>query len=200
MKRIFTYRLLYIYALLILSISTAWGQCELNIIDKPMKIGMQISSMRNISAVIVHSTFNNSGGEKYDIDLIIKQFARYGVSSHYVIGRDGSIYRLVDEINIAFQAGKSVLPNAQKDVNSVSIGIELMTSFDEAPTEAQIQALVLLVKDIQKRFKIEYILRHSDIAPGRKTDPWNMDWEDFLQRMKLDFEFEIPFQMQTCGF
>jgi len=26
-------------------------------------------------------------------------------------------------------------------------------------------------------------LRHSDIAPGRKTDPWNMDWDDFLKRI-----------------
>jgi N-acetyl-anhydromuramyl-L-alanine amidase AmpD len=144
---------------------------------------MRASQNRDISAIIVHSTFNNSGGDKYDIDLVIKQFSFYQVSAHYVIGRDGVIYRLVQEQNVSFQAGKSELPNANRNVNSISIGIELMTAFDESPTELQIQALTLLVKDIQKRNKIEYVLRHSDIAPGRKTDPWNMNWEDFLKRL-----------------
>lgn len=168
------------------------AQGELKIIEKPMKGGMRTAKLRTVSAIIIHSTFNISKGEKYDIDLIIKQFMRYGVSSHYVIGREGKIYRLVKEEHIAFQAGKSILPNASRDVNAQSIGIELMTSFDEAPTEQQIQSLVLLVKDIRKRFKIEYVLRHSDIAPGRKTDPWNMDWNGFLQRIDNT-------QMATAG-
>ena len=153
---------------------------EVKIIDKTVNFGMRTAENRNINAVIVHSTFNNSGGEKYDIDLVIKQFSRYGVSSHYVIGRDGSIYQLVNENNVSFHAGKSQLPNGQTNLNSCTIGVELMTSFDEAPTEQQILSLTLLVNDIKKRFKIEFVLRHSDIAPDRKTDPWNMDWEGFL--------------------
>jgi len=88
------------------------------------------------------------------------------------------------EKNVAFHAGKSKLPNGQTNVNSLSIGIELMTSFEETPTEDQIQALVFLVNKIQKQYKIEYVLRHSDIAPERKTDPWNMDWEGFLKRLE----------------
>ena len=158
-------------------------QDTLHIIQKPVKFGFREASARNIIAIIVHSTFNNSGGEKYDIDLAIKQFSRYGVSSHYLIGREGSIYCLVNERNVAFHAGKSELPNGKQYVNSISIGIELMTSFDEAPTELQIQSLTLLVQDIKKRHKIEYLLRHSDIAPVRKTDPWNMDWEGFLNKL-----------------
>lgn len=171
--------------LLVLFIPTIKSQDNtFTIIDKSVNFGMRVASNRNINSIIVHSTFNNSGGEKYDIDLVIKQFSRYGVSSHYVIGRDGSIYLLVNEKNVAFHAGKSELPNGQTNVNSISIGIELMTSFDESPTCAQIQVLVFLVKDIQKRHKIDYILRHSDIAPIRKTDPWNMDWEDFLKKLE----------------
>ena len=160
------------------------GQKKLEIIDKPVNFGMRPASNRNVNSIIVHSTFNNSGGEKYDIDLVIKQFSQYGVSSHYVIGRDGSIFLLVNEQNVAYHAGNSQLPNGQTNVNTLSIGIEIMTSFEEAPTEEQIQSLILLVKDIQIRHKIEFILRHSDIAPVRKTDPWNMDWEGFLQRIE----------------
>jgi N-acetyl-anhydromuramyl-L-alanine amidase AmpD len=161
-----------------------FSQNELNIVNKNVQFGMRTANDRNISAIIIHSTFNNSGGEKYDIDLVIKQFARYGVSSHYVIGRDGTVFRLVDEKNVAFHAGKSQLPNGQTNVNSVSIGIELITSFDETPTDEQIHALILLTLDIKTRYQINYILRHSDIAPDRKTDPWNMNWDDFLSRIQ----------------
>ena len=154
---------------------------EIQVVDKMVDFGFANTQNRSVDVIIIHSTFNNSGGDFYDIDLIIKQFSQYKVSAHYVIGRDGKIYRLVDEKNIAYHAGKSSLPDGRKALNSCSIGIELMTSFTEAPTEVQINALTTLVNDIKSRYKINYILRHSDIAPGRKTDPWNMDWDGFLK-------------------
>lgn len=169
--------------ILIANTTFSWSQNELTIVEKPVKFGMRTTQLRNIDVIIVHSVFNASGGDKYDIDLVIKQFSNYGVSSHYVIGRDGTIYRLVKEKNVSFQAGKSSLPDGRKNLNACSIGIELITSFDESPSEKQIQSLTDLVKDIQSRYKIKYVLRHSDIAPGRKTDPWNMDWGDFLNRI-----------------
>ncbi len=180
------YRLFFSILIFVLSSSFIWGQNELKIIDKTVNFGMRPAENRTIDAVIVHSVYNASAGDKYDVDLIIKEFAQYGVSSHYIIGRDGTIYRLVDEKNISYQAGKSSLPDGRTNVNSCSIGIELITTNDslDAPTEWQINSLTALVKDIQKRYKINYILRHSDIAPGRKTDPWNMDWEGFLKRIE----------------
>lgn len=160
--------------------TSIYSQIESKILDKEIIYGKKNVRNRTISAIIIHSTYNSASDDKYDIDLIIKQFSHYRVSSHYVIGREGKIYRLVKEKDIAFHAGKSQLPNGLFGINSKSIGIELMTSTDEAPTELQIKSLTTLVNDIKKRYKIEYILRHSDIAPNRKTDPWNMDWEGFL--------------------
>jgi N-acetyl-anhydromuramyl-L-alanine amidase AmpD len=154
------------------------------IVDKKMSTGFKSAASRNIDVIIIHSVFNNSGGEIYDIDLIIKQFARYSVSAHYLIGREGVIYRLVDEKNVAYHAGKSSLPDGRTAVNSCSLGIEMVCSFTEPITEHQMESLVKLTKDIQSRYKINYILRHSDIAPGRKTDPWNFDWEKYLLRIK----------------
>lgn len=156
---------------------------SLNIINKKVSFGFAPNPNRNINAVIVHSTFNNSGGEKYDIDLVIKQFATYGVSAHYVIGRDGKIYQLVDEKDNSYHAGKSSLPDGTSNVNSCSIGIELMTSYTESPTEAQTKSLLALINNIKKRYSIKYVLRHSDIAPVRKTDPWNFDWEAFKKQL-----------------
>jgi N-acetyl-anhydromuramyl-L-alanine amidase AmpD len=142
---------------------------------------------RNIDAVIVHSVYNKSSDDKYNVDLIIKQFSNYRVSSHYIIDREGTIFQLVKEKDISFQAGKSCLPDGRTGVNSCSIGIELITTKDslDAPTSKQVKSLVLLVKNIKSRYKIKYVLRHSDIAPGRKTDPWNMNWDDFLKQVGL---------------
>lgn len=176
-------RITIISLLFVLNFSTASSQTKLAVIDKTVRFGMRTAQMRNIDVIIVHSVYNALGGNIYDINLVIRQFSRYHVSSHYVIGRDGTIYKLVDEKNIAFHAGNSTLPDGRKGVNSFSIGIELMDSIGDSPTEVQIRSLTDLVKDIESRYRINYVLRHSDIAPGRKTDPWNMNWEDFRKRI-----------------
>ena|ERR1035437_2590292 len=186
MNRKTTVRLLLFSFICFINSTFAWSQSELKIVDKTVKFGFRLTELRKIDVVIVHSVYNASGGDKYDIDLVIKQFSHYGVSSHYVIGRDGTIYGLVNEKNVSFQAGKSSLPDGRTNVNTCSIGIELITTNDsiDSPTEPQIASLVALVKDIKTRYKIKYVLRHSDIAPGRKTDPWNMDWEKFVMRLE----------------
>lgn len=193
-------RITIISLLFVLNFSTVCSQSKLNIIDKTVHFGMRTVQMRNIDVIIVHSVYNAMGGNIYDIDLVIRQFSHYHVSSHYVIGRDGTIYQLVNEKDIAFHAGNSILPDGRKGVNSFSIGIELMDSIGDSPTEVQIRSLTALVKDIESRYAINYVLRHSDIAPGRKTDPWNMDWKDFMKRigymdplinMKIDSMFNM---------
>ena len=156
---------------------------SLNIVNKKVSFGYTENKNRTITAIIVHSTFNNSGGDNYDIDLVIKQFSKYSVSAHYVIGRDGTIYQLVDEKDNSYHAGKSSLPDGTINVNSCSIGIELMTAYTESPTEKQVEALLKLINSIKKRHAINYVLRHSDIAPVRKTDPWNMNWDAFTKQL-----------------
>ena len=168
---------------IIISNLSAFASDSLLIINKKVNFGFAANSNRVVNTVIVHSTFNNSGGDKYDIDLVLKQFSTYSVSAHYVIGRDGSVYQLVDEKDNSYHAGKSKLPDGTTNVNSCSIGIEIMTSYTESPTEKQIASLITLINSIKKRHTVKYILRHSDIAPVRKTDPWNMDWEAFKKQL-----------------
>ena len=157
---------------------------SLNIINKKVSFGFAPNKNRSVNTIIVHSTFNNSGGDNYDIDLVIKQFSKYKVSAHYVIGRDGKIYQLVDEKDNSYHAGKSSLPDGTTNVNSCSIGIEIMTTYTEAPTEKQVASLLILINQIKNRHDIKYVLRHSDIAPVRKTDPWNMDWDTFKKQLE----------------
>lgn len=105
------------------------------------------------------------------------------VSSHYLIADNSAatIYKLVDENQRAWHAGVSEW-QGRTWLNSSSIGIEIVNpGFRDTPTgrvwypysEAQISALISLLKDISQRHKINprYIIGHSDIAPGRKLDP-----------------------------
>jgi N-acetylmuramoyl-L-alanine amidase len=98
------------------------------------------------------------------------------VSSHYLIAEDGQVMRLVAEENRAWHAGKSHWRQID-DVNSASIGIEIVNpghEFGYRPfPEAQIEALIPLMADIQARYGITRgnIVGHSDIAPTRKQDP-----------------------------
>ena len=94
------------------------------------------------------------------------------VSAHYLIGRDGSIYQLVDERMRAWHAGESKW-GADSDINSASLGIELDNDGHEPFAAAQIAALLRLLADIEERYHIPSanFLGHGDIAPQRKVDP-----------------------------
>lgn len=133
---------------------------------------------RTIDTIIVHSSYNALGGDKYDADKVIAIYKSYEVSPHYIIDRDGKILQLVEEKNIAYHAGAAKLPDGRTNVNSVSIGIEMLNDdAGDAYTDKQYSALSFLLGDIKKRYAIRYVLGHDDVAPGRKTDPWNFDWK-----------------------
>ncbi len=98
------------------------------------------------------------------------------VSSHYLVHEDGRIVQMVREADRAWHAGKGSWKGLS-DVNSFSIGIEIVNpgplgGFPPFP-DAQIEAVIALLGDIGARWNVaaERILAHSDVAPGRKTDP-----------------------------
>lgn len=105
------------------------------------------------------------------------------VSAHWLIDRDGTAYRLVDESKRAWHAGKSVWDGIE-DCNSASIGIELVNDGAEEYPAPQLEALVELCAGIRGRHDIRHIVGHSDIAPGRKRDPGPLfPWGRFRAKM-----------------
>ena len=98
------------------------------------------------------------------------------VSAHYFIRRDGEIICFVDPGRRAWHAGVSCW-NGRERCNDFSIGIELEGS-DTMPFEpVQYERLAALVAELKRRYPIEAVVGHSDIAPGRKTDPGPFfDW------------------------
>ena len=105
------------------------------------------------------------------------------VSSHIFIRRSGEIIQFVPLNKRAWHAGKSNY-KGRSNFNDFSIGIELEGSVTDDYTDEQYNNLkkcILLLKDLFPSIKDSNILGHSDIAPGRKTDPGsNFSWERIL--------------------
>lgn len=149
---------------------------KLQITNKLVSWGFTKASKRTIDTIIVHSSYNALGGDNYDFNKLLSEYQDYGVAPHYLIDRKGNIYQLVADQNIAYHAGESKTPDGRTNVNNFSIGIEIMTTTDEQPTGSQYSALNSLIASLKTKYKIKYTLGHKDIAPGRKTDPWNFEW------------------------
>lgn len=98
------------------------------------------------------------------------------VSAHFFIRRDGELIQFVPCSQRAWHAGASSWRGRER-CNDYSVGIELEGS-DEAPfTDAQYTALNGLLAVLRTAYPIADVVGHSDIAPGRKTDPGPcFDW------------------------
>ena len=95
------------------------------------------------------------------------------VSSHCLIERGGNIIQFVSFLDRAWHAGVSSW-EGESSCNNFSIGIELEGTDESSYTDSQYQQLVLLVNCLRKKYSTiesDALCGHSDIAPGRKTDP-----------------------------
>jgi len=109
-------------------------------------------------------------------------FAEVGslrVSSHVVVARDGAVTQYVAFAERAWHAGKSFY-QGREACNDFSVGVELEGT-DTLPYEAaQYGALAQVVAALcaaYPRLSPDRLVGHSDIAPGRKTDPGPaFDW------------------------
>ncbi|MBS1219855.1 MAG: N-acetylmuramoyl-L-alanine amidase, family 2 [Proteobacteria bacterium] len=98
------------------------------------------------------------------------------VSAHFFIRRDGTLIQFVPCARRAWHAGVSRWRGRER-CNDFSLGIELEGCDDRPFEDAQYARLAWLVADLRRRYPIEDIVGHSDIAPGRKTDPGPcFDW------------------------
>ncbi|MDR1661985.1 MAG: 1,6-anhydro-N-acetylmuramyl-L-alanine amidase AmpD [Azoarcus sp.] len=98
------------------------------------------------------------------------------VSPHFLIRRDGELIQFVSTENRAWHAGVSTWRGRER-CNDFSLGIEL-EGCDTLPfDERQYAALTALLQRLARRYPGYELAGHSDIAPGRKTDPGPFfDW------------------------
>ena len=102
---------------------------------------------------------------------------RQQVSAHFFIRRDGELIQFVPCSKRAWHAGVSKWHDRER-CNDFSIGIELEGSDFEPFTDMQYQVLNQLLTALKTTYPILGVTGHSDIAPGRKTDPGPFfDWK-----------------------
>ena len=115
-----------------------------------------------------------------DVHPSFSEIATLRVSAHALIRRDGTITQYVPFGMRAWHAGQSQY-QGRSGCNDFSIGIELEGT-DETPyTDAQYETLAAVVRALLSTYptlSADRIAGHSDIAPGRKTDPGpTFDWQ-----------------------
>ncbi|MDR0702373.1 MAG: N-acetylmuramoyl-L-alanine amidase [Azoarcus sp.] len=189
------------YCLLPLALCLALGAC----VTPPPKTGNARAQwqpspsfgVRKANYVILHHTSSSTLARA----LAALTSPVSDVSSHYLIGRDGHLLQLVDENQRAWHAGESYW-GGLTDMNSASIGIELVNTGKEAFPPAQIDALLALLSDLRARYNIPRanFIGHADVAPGRKTDP--SDFFPWRQLAMAGFGLwcEPPFELPPDNF
>jgi len=98
------------------------------------------------------------------------------VSAHFLVRRDGGLVQFVGCLDRAWHAGASAWKGRER-CNDFSIGIELEGTDAIPYSPAQYTMLARLIRALRRRWPIPDIVGHSDVAPGRKTDPGPaFDW------------------------
>lgn len=144
-----------------------------------------------IRLVVIHADAGSS--DAGTISWI--ESAKSAVSYHFLVGRDGAVYRFVDESKRAWHAGDSTwpectteIPGRKPSVNDYSIGVAFANNGVEAYRPEQYKAGAELVAGICARYKIgaEWIVGHNQVSPQRKKDPYpHFDWKEFHRLREL---------------
>lgn len=117
--------------------STAFAAGEtsapLRIVDRLLTASVSKDRMATapIDTVMLHfcSDVIKNPQDPFNLDRIVEVFETVGVSAHYLIQRDGTVYRFVPEEKVAYHAGKGHIkdkPERFNKLNEYSIGIEMM--------------------------------------------------------------------------
>lgn len=172
-----------------------------NFDERPQDVAIDTLVIHHIS--LPSGRFGNGAIDQFflnqldpNADPYFAEIAHLKVSSHFLIDRFGKVTQYVSANDRAWHAGVSSLAGREK-CNDFSIGIELEGN-GEIPFESeQYQSLAKLSKLLEQAFPIRSIVGHSDIAPGRKTDPGpNFDWSAFVRLAKISPE-KLPFGTQS---
>jgi AmpD protein len=152
----------------------------------------------DISLVVVHGislppgTFGGDGVVRLftnSLDIGAHPYyaaiASLRVSAHFFIRRDAALLQFVPCTERAWHAGVSSWRGRER-CNDFSIGIELEGADDIAYTTAQYTLLAALLQALKRRYPIEAAVGHSDVAPGRKTDPGPaFDWDRLARLVRV---------------
>ena len=127
-----------------------------------------------------------------DADPYFATVAALRVSAHLLVRRDGSVVQYVPFQRRAWHAGASQWRGRER-CNDFSIGVELEGTDAAAYTSVQYAVLARIVAELCRAYptlSADALVGHSDVAPGRKSDPGiAFDWP--LLRSLLRYDLEV---------
>ncbi len=144
-------------------------------------VGTPNMGLRRPNYVIIHHTATNGFQE------VIQEFTNTGgreASSHYLICKDGTVYHMLNDLLRSHHAGDSKWGNST-DLNSSSIGIEIVNNGYQSYTVEQINTLTILLDRLKTAYQIPdaNFIGHGDIAPTRKVDPaGQFPWKELSEK------------------
>ena len=140
--------------------SWAWSaQAALQISDHYSPFNRVRPIRKRTDYILLHTTEGPTKGS-------LNKVHRYG-ETHYLVGSDGHVYRIVNKRRIALHAGRSMW-HGKTDLDRCSVAIEVVGYHNRDITSAQYAALRELIGDLQKIYSIpdERVLTHSMVAYG----------------------------------
>jgi len=131
----------------------------LNVESQYSPLNRQRAPRPSTEFIILHTTEGGGRGS-------LEKLRRFG-EAHYMLDTDGKVYRIIERNRIATHAGRSMW-GGRTNLDNHSIGIEVVGYHDRPMTEAQIQALRELLRQLKSIYRIpdNRILPHSMVAYG----------------------------------
>jgi len=144
-------------------------------IKEHFKTSKKSSGNNTCEFIILHHTASTAPARNNAVYLATNPDAI--LSAHYVVGKDGDIYKIGEDKDILWHAGRSYW-KGKSGLNKYSIGIEVNSSGKHF-TDKQRKATSDLCKFLMKRYNIssDRVIRHKDIAPKRKWDIGDAFWD-----------------------
>lgn len=138
---------------------------------------------KNPDMVVIHTSEGSADSAISWFGQDHKPAGQGPTSAHYLIGKDGKVYTLVPEGKIAYHAG-----NWDYNVRSIGIELEGMSANPDNFTVLMLGALVLLVRDICRRYGIPmdrtHIIGHNEVPKQTHTDPGvYFPWPKFMDTL-----------------
>ncbi len=166
--------------------SPARAVCSPNCNERPPGSSVDLVVIHNIS--LPPGVFRGDAIEKlftntleFSAHPFFSQLSGLRVSAHFLVRRDGTLLQFVSCDQRAWHAGVSSW-RGRSDCNDFSIGIEVEGSDERPFTARQYTRMAGLMRQLLRAYPtINGLAGHSEIAPGRKTDPGpHFDWDRLL--------------------
>jgi hypothetical protein len=149
-------------------------------------------NINDIDTVVLHWTAGST------VDGAVRTLLKKGYGYHFLISKDAEVFQGAELRSRIGHAGSSYGPNG-KSTNSTSIGIsfavpgedEKVTPNDEVSAE-MIDICIRLILDVKRALpKLKWITGHHWVSPGRKVDPWYLNFENLVADLNRAYEAQF---------